>query len=332
MATVYKGICQHCGKEFESLVNPKNSNRRKFCSKGCSSTEHNEEYRAKHGLKKGRSLPNFKSICKECGKEFERYLSPSAQKKGQGLYCSNKCKSVHHWKDRKLTDADKTKTCEYCKKDFVYCGAHKTQRFCSLECANLEKIRTANYNDRNLTCERCGKEFVRNLTDRELKIGKGKYCSHECYSDRFAWVQTYCEQCGKPLKRGHGDRFCSHKCSGLAHRKKDGYVEPGSGYVFMTVGDGRRVAQHRYVMEQLLDRELYDWERVHHKNGRRNDNDPSNLEIWLNSHPAGQRLQDVYKSDVERLITKVCKLKQELEQLKQKTNGPELIDTGNSRG
>lgn len=58
--------------------------------------------------------------------------------------------------------------------------------------------------------------------------------------------------------------------------------------------DGQRfeLSQHRVVMEEMLGRPLLPHENVHHKNGIKHDNDPSNLELWTVSQPAGQRVED----------------------------------------
>jgi HNH endonuclease len=65
------------------------------------------------------------------------------------------------------------------------------------------------------------------------------------------------------------------------------------GYRRMIAPDGRRIFEHRLVMERELGRPLWPWESVHHKNGRRADNAPGNLELWIKGQPAGQRVADV---------------------------------------
>ena len=57
--------------------------------------------------------------------------------------------------------------------------------------------------------------------------------------------------------------------------RKDGYV--------LEYRDGKQQFQHRVVAESMLGRKLVAGECVHHKNGRKGDNDPNNLEI-VQSH------------------------------------------------
>jgi hypothetical protein len=76
----------------------------------------------------------------------------------------------------------------------------------------------------------------------------------------------------------------------------DGTHRPASnGYVNVKV-NGEWIAEHRYVVEQELGRQLAPHERVHHKNGRRDDNRPENLELWRikGKDPAGVRASDYH--------------------------------------
>lgn len=70
------------------------------------------------------------------------------------------------------------------------------------------------------------------------------------------------------------------------------------------------VMEHRLAMERTLGRYLLPGETVHHRNGVRDDNRDTNLELWVTAQPSGQRPSDLveharmllsrYGSDDER--------------------------------
>lgn len=67
------------------------------------------------------------------------------------------------------------------------------------------------------------------------------------------------------------------------------------GYRVLRVA-GKEYKEHRLVMERKLGRPLRDAENVHHLDGDRLNNDPSNLELWVKTQPCGQRTEDKVKA------------------------------------
>jgi hypothetical protein len=77
---------------------------------------------------------------------------------------------------------------------------------------------------------------------------------------------------------------------------KRGYVEawvaPDDPFACMRKLPTCYVFEHRLVMARMLGRPLTDNESVHHRDGNRQNNDPTNLELWSRYQPSGQRVRD----------------------------------------
>lgn len=108
--------------------------------------------------------------------------------------------------------------------------------------------------------------------------------------------------CERPVQtRGycqmHYARIIRHGEPGIA--ESQARTGPGSGYKRVRV-NGQDMLEHRFVMEQKPGRPLWPDENVHHRNGRRSDNRPANLELRAKGQPAGQRVADIMEFWVTR--------------------------------
>ena len=71
---------------------------------------------------------------------------------------------------------------------------------------------------------------------------------------------------------------------------------------------GGWIAEHVWVMSQMIGRPLHPGETVHHRNLIRSDNRPSNLELWTSHQPRGARVPDMlawcrwFLSEYERVL------------------------------
>lgn len=102
----------------------------------------------------------------------------------------------------------------------------------------------------------------------------------------------YCIDCGTFITKENARcKPCSFKARRIGYITKYGYrriTVPGHP----NANKRGEMMEHVYVMSQHLGRPLYNNERVHHKNGIRDDNSLDNLELWSITQPCGQRLED----------------------------------------
>jgi hypothetical protein len=194
--------------------------------------------------------------CPRCSTEFE------PRRKNQ-FYCSRECKDRAHSAAQRARNEKRPCKVEGCERpalDKLHCGMHYRRLRLSGDVGSAESTRGGVCSVEG--CERphysnrlCNMHYIRLKTKGEV---------------------------GSPnsTKRANGQ----------------GTIAIVGGYrrlQWYENGKRRAVAEHRQVMEQVLGRPLESFESVHHRNGRRADNRPANLELWTKPQPCGQRPEDL---------------------------------------
>lgn len=150
---------------------------------------------------------------------------------------------------------------------------YKTKRFCS---KHYSRFRS--HGNPNIVLKR-GKPINNNP------------CLIDSCSKKFH-AKGYCEKHYRKLL-DHGDPDYPDR------KRKDKWLRNGYAFIYKpkhpNSNSWGQIAEHRFIMSEHLGRPLLSEENVHHKNGIRDDNRISNLELWIKGQPSGQRKEDLVK-------------------------------------
>jgi len=152
------------------------------------------------------------------------------------------------------------KKCEFCQQ--LFCKTPDRQFFCSHRCQAKTAIKKASLKrkpkkrtGKNYNCILCKKEFY--VQKWRIERGDVKYCSRSCLAKHKLPAFT--------------------KIHGF---KKSG--KPPHKYKHIII-NGKKIREHRHIMQEHLGRKLESWEHVHHINDDSSDNRIENLIVLSNS-------------------------------------------------
>lgn len=132
-------------------------------------------------------------------------------------------------------------------------------------------------------CPQCLNEFAPSSRHKLCPKCRAKNAMHPC------------ADCQEPVY--HASTRC-RKCNSVRELLPKSFEDRSRrmskrGYVYLSLPGRSNYAEHRYIMELHLGRDLLPGESVHHINGVRNDNRIENLELWVSYQPSGQRAEDL---------------------------------------
>jgi hypothetical protein len=187
-------------------------------------------------------------------------------------YCSRVCKQRAHSKRQRDRAEEVTCSVEGCSRKATHpamkeplCSMHYRRKRLTGEVGSPDTVYGKRFGKWPCSVQGCPRTYYAN-----------DLCSMHYNRQR---------QTGDPGRAGPLKAAAGEGC----YITQDGY----RFVVYQAGGRTKKIAEHRLVMEQQLGRPLWPWENVHHRNGRRADNRPANLELWITPQPAGQRPEDL---------------------------------------
>lgn len=243
-------------------------------------------------------MPLVTVYCHCCKEPFERHSSRLGKNKSGLLHCTRKCQNL-------CPDLHVKTAWYWCKQcgekysphaNFV-AGGIRSLIWCSTDCRSEWQSENGRmYKERSdkgtiwavyveEPCWGCGVPVRRPAS----RIREFVYCTPECYQKNGGSETRYRAQHKRTT-----DMTWQTRDYGLVNARidKDGYVAlyiPNHPNCQFT---NRSVKAHRVVMEEHVGRLLDRNEIVHHKDGDRQNNDISNLELCRHYQPPGQRVRD----------------------------------------
>jgi hypothetical protein len=205
---------------------------------------------------------------------------------------------------------EESRNCRHCGAAFV--AKRKNGYYCSRTCKDrgTSAAYRARHVNRPCSVEGCDKPALDkshcSMHYRRLRVTGDVGPAGKVRGDRFGVTPCSIEGCARKY---YAKGMCSLHYNRTRIKGVPGGADllkapDGAGTVAIVGGyrrlqwykNGKRIAiaEHRQVMEEVLGRSLEPFENnVHHRNGRRADNRPENLEVWIVPQPCGQRPEDL---------------------------------------
>ncbi len=152
----------------------------------------------------------------------------------------------------------------------------------------LAKVNKDGYENR---CKKCKMDL-----SPEYRSKRREYIREYRRARKDSGHYGKCSNCdvnlGRSDSKPNPSGLCKDCCRGELHPAFSGGYSNYDGYIVYPVGNYGSTLRHRQVMEDMIGRQLYDDETVHHRNGVRDDNRPENLELWVGAPTRGIRSTD----------------------------------------